>query len=181
MAPNHQAPEGRQFIASRVRPRRKRNRSACDDRRRWFVSTRLSFSRKTIVVTGECPLRDRFFCRVRWRGCSRRLTLASRAKLGTISARAGHEVVFGYARSEQKLKKLARDANCDAGFRDEWLLVYNRHVWLERLAAGDRRSLGRHSSASAGTSRQKYPSDEPGDRSDEGCSAARFNERFLGE
>lgn len=32
------------------------------------------------------------------------------AKLGTILARAGHEVVFSYARSEQKLKKLARDA-----------------------------------------------------------------------
>ncbi len=32
------------------------------------------------------------------------------AKLGTIWARAGHEVVFSYARSEQKLKKLARGA-----------------------------------------------------------------------
>src|SRR5204862_310641 len=32
------------------------------------------------------------------------------AKLGTIWARAGHEVVFSYARSEQKLEKLARDA-----------------------------------------------------------------------
>src|SRR5438876_2466201 len=31
-------------------------------------------------------------------------------KLGTIWARAGHEVVFSYARSEQKLKMLARDA-----------------------------------------------------------------------
>jgi predicted dinucleotide-binding enzyme len=31
-------------------------------------------------------------------------------KLGTIFARAGHEVVFSYARREQKLKKLARDA-----------------------------------------------------------------------
>jgi predicted dinucleotide-binding enzyme len=31
-------------------------------------------------------------------------------KLGTIFARAGHEVVFSYARSEQKLKHLARDA-----------------------------------------------------------------------
>src|ERR1051325_3214146 len=35
-------------------------------------------------------------------------------KLGTIWARAGHEVVFSYARSEQKLKKLARDANATA-------------------------------------------------------------------
>src|SRR6267378_7521874 len=32
------------------------------------------------------------------------------AKLGTIFARAGHEVVFSYARSERKLRKLAREA-----------------------------------------------------------------------
>src|SRR5256712_1329858 len=31
-------------------------------------------------------------------------------KLGTLFTRAGHEVVFSYARSEQKLKRLARDA-----------------------------------------------------------------------
>ncbi len=31
-------------------------------------------------------------------------------KLGTIFARAGHGVVFSYARSEQKLRRLARDA-----------------------------------------------------------------------
>src|SRR6266699_1263785 len=31
-------------------------------------------------------------------------------KLGTLFARAGHEVVFSYARTEQKLKRLARDA-----------------------------------------------------------------------
>src|SRR2546426_7185702 len=31
-------------------------------------------------------------------------------KLGTIFARAGHEVVFSYARSKQKLEVLARDA-----------------------------------------------------------------------
>ena len=31
-------------------------------------------------------------------------------KLGTIFTRAGHQVVFSYARSEQKLKKLAREA-----------------------------------------------------------------------
>ncbi len=35
-------------------------------------------------------------------------------KLGTIFARAGHEVVFSYARSEEKLKKLARDAHRNA-------------------------------------------------------------------
>ena len=32
-------------------------------------------------------------------------------KLGTIFARAGHEVVFSYARSNQKLKKLARSVH----------------------------------------------------------------------
>jgi 8-hydroxy-5-deazaflavin:NADPH oxidoreductase len=31
-------------------------------------------------------------------------------KLGTLFARAGHEVIFSYARREQKLKRLARDA-----------------------------------------------------------------------
>ena len=35
-------------------------------------------------------------------------------KLGTIFARAGHEVVFSYARSEQKLKRLARQAKANA-------------------------------------------------------------------
>jgi len=36
------------------------------------------------------------------------------SKLGTIFARAGHEVVFSYARSEQKLKTLAREAKGNA-------------------------------------------------------------------
>jgi len=31
-------------------------------------------------------------------------------KLGTLFARAGHDVVFSYARSQQKLERLARDA-----------------------------------------------------------------------
>ena len=31
-------------------------------------------------------------------------------KLGTIFASAGHEVVFSYARTERKLKRLAREA-----------------------------------------------------------------------
>ena len=35
-------------------------------------------------------------------------------ELGTIFARAGHEVVFSYARSMEKLKKLARDAHGNA-------------------------------------------------------------------
>jgi 8-hydroxy-5-deazaflavin:NADPH oxidoreductase len=36
-------------------------------------------------------------------------------KLGTLFARAGHEVAFSYARSEQKLKKLAQDARARSG------------------------------------------------------------------
>jgi 8-hydroxy-5-deazaflavin:NADPH oxidoreductase len=36
------------------------------------------------------------------------------SKLGTIFARAGHEVVFSYARTEQKLKTLARNAKGNA-------------------------------------------------------------------
>src|SRR5262249_44842685 len=36
------------------------------------------------------------------------------AKLGTIFARAGHEVVFSYARSEQRLKELAGAARGQA-------------------------------------------------------------------
>jgi len=35
-------------------------------------------------------------------------------KLGTIFARAGHEVVFSYSRSEKKLERLARDAGGSA-------------------------------------------------------------------
>jgi len=35
-------------------------------------------------------------------------------KLGTIFARAGHEVVFSYARSREKLEQLARDAGRSA-------------------------------------------------------------------
>jgi predicted dinucleotide-binding enzyme len=35
-------------------------------------------------------------------------------KLGTLFARAGHEVVFSYARREQKLKRLAREAQGNA-------------------------------------------------------------------
>jgi len=36
------------------------------------------------------------------------------AKLGTLFARAGHQVVFSYARSEAKLKRLARKAGARA-------------------------------------------------------------------
>jgi predicted dinucleotide-binding enzyme len=37
------------------------------------------------------------------------------AKLGTIFARAGHEVTFSYSRSERKLERLARLANAKYG------------------------------------------------------------------
>jgi hypothetical protein len=37
------------------------------------------------------------------------------AKLGTLFARAGHEVVFSYSRSQAKLERLARDAKAKAG------------------------------------------------------------------
>ena len=36
------------------------------------------------------------------------------SKLGTIFARAGHDVVFSYSRSRQKLERLARDAGVNA-------------------------------------------------------------------
>jgi predicted dinucleotide-binding enzyme len=35
-------------------------------------------------------------------------------KLGTLFARAGHDVIFSYARSQQKLKRLAREAEGNA-------------------------------------------------------------------
>jgi predicted dinucleotide-binding enzyme len=37
------------------------------------------------------------------------------AKLGTIFARAGHNVIFSYARTDAKLMKLARDAHARSG------------------------------------------------------------------
>src|SRR5205823_5439709 len=37
------------------------------------------------------------------------------AKLGTIFARAGHDVTFSYSRSVQKLKRLARQAKANYG------------------------------------------------------------------
>jgi predicted dinucleotide-binding enzyme len=42
-------------------------------------------------------------------------------KLGILFARAGHDVVFSYARSERRLKKLAREAqgHARAGSPDE--------------------------------------------------------------
>lgn len=37
-------------------------------------------------------------------------------KLGTLFARAGHDVIFSYARSREKLERLARDAGANARF-----------------------------------------------------------------
>jgi len=50
-------------------------------------------------------------------------------KLGTLFARSGHEVVFSYARSEEKLKRLARSAKTAAA-----RLI--RDVGFEPLDAG---------------------------------------------
>ncbi|HWI37723.1 MAG TPA: NAD(P)-binding domain-containing protein, partial [Burkholderiales bacterium] len=36
-------------------------------------------------------------------------------KLGTLFARAGHDVIFSYARTEKKLARLARQANARHG------------------------------------------------------------------
>jgi predicted dinucleotide-binding enzyme len=36
------------------------------------------------------------------------------SKLGTIFARAGHEVIFSYSRDRKKLEQLARDAGSHA-------------------------------------------------------------------
>jgi predicted dinucleotide-binding enzyme len=63
-------------------------------------------------------------------------------KLGTLFARAGHEVVFSYACSEQKLKRLAREAqgNARAGTpgdaareADALLLAVHLLVFAERV------------------------------------------------
>ena len=50
-------------------------------------------------------------------------------KLGTLFARSGHKVVFSYARSEEKLKRLARSAKTAAA-----RLI--RDVGFEPLDAG---------------------------------------------
>ncbi len=47
--------------------------------------------------------------------------------LGTIFTRAGHEVVFSYARSNGKLKRLARDAQGNAR------AVRQARRWIIRL------------------------------------------------
>jgi predicted dinucleotide-binding enzyme len=76
------------------------------------------------------------------------------SKLGTIFARAGHEVVFSYSRSEQKLKKLARDAkgNAHAGTpaeaaRDADVLLLAVH-WSRVDTCCSRRAMYRARSSS---------------------------------
>lgn len=51
-------------------------------------------------------------------------------KLGTIFTRAGQEVVFSYARSEQKLKKLAKEAGSNATFGSPREAVENADALL---------------------------------------------------
>jgi 8-hydroxy-5-deazaflavin:NADPH oxidoreductase len=41
------------------------------------------------------------------------------SKLGTLFARAGHDVTFSYSHSERKLKRLAREAKASAGTPEE--------------------------------------------------------------
>ena len=60
------------------------------------------------------------------------------SKLGTILARAGHEVVFSYARTESKLERLAQEAGGRArNCRRRVLVLPGRH-W--RSAPGACRS-----------------------------------------
>ena len=46
-------------------------------------------------------------------------------KLGTIFARAGHDVVFSYSHSDRKLKRLAREAKGTRG-----LAPRERPLWM---------------------------------------------------
>ena len=52
-------------------------------------------------------------------------------KLGTIFARAGHDVVFSYSRSQRKLKRLAREAQGTRGLahRVRPLCMRRRCCW----------------------------------------------------
>ena len=53
------------------------------------------------------------------------------AKLGTIFARAGRDVVFSYARRNDKLQRLAREAqgNARAGTPLEAAKIRTRYCW----------------------------------------------------
>ena len=56
-------------------------------------------------------------------------------KLGALFARAGHEVVFSYARSKEKLDRLARDAGAYivvGQYTDNGDATFNPHLDLNR-------------------------------------------------
>ena len=65
-------------------------------------------------------------------------------KLGTLFARAGHDVVFSYSRSERKLKRLAREAqgNARAGTPRDAVRDADAVVTLvSNIAARERRRI----------------------------------------
>ncbi len=74
-------------------------------------------------------------------------------KLGTLFARGGHEVVFSYARSGQKLKRLAREArgNAQAGTPGE--ASHTRIELVSRRQGAPRRSRAWESAALRGLRR----------------------------
>src|SRR5205085_11069709 len=104
----------------------KRLRTDAPARRSWRAWTRTSQRRRSHSAPSICarsrppPHASRFKARAtpstsrKGPVCDMRIGILGSglmgAKLGTIWARAGHEVVFSYARSEQKLKRLAADA-----------------------------------------------------------------------
>jgi predicted dinucleotide-binding enzyme len=57
------------------------------------------------------------------------------SKLGTIFARAGHEVIFSYSRSDAKLKKLAREAKANRA-PVHYAKPYKTQMWPYLLCTG---------------------------------------------
>ena len=79
-------------------------------------------------------------------------------KLGTIFARAGHEVVFSYARSKRKLEMLAREAqgNARAGTPGEAakdahasFFLSRDHNWELSMAAAKAKPRAKRKSTAA--------------------------------
>src|SRR2546429_5947442 len=126
---------GRSRTGNRRRPRRSRSRGclpgsrglcrfpAPQSWRAWTRTTRLrrSHSAPRICVPSKAPphgsrSRGRATPNTWKKGLVSEMRIGilgsglMGAKLGTIWARAGHEVVFSYARTKEKLQKLARDA-----------------------------------------------------------------------
>ena len=80
-------------------------------------------------------------------------------KLGTLFAHAGHEVVFSYARSKEKLNRLAREARGNARYTEP-LAVLIAHLAYEgtegpELAYRVERSFRPHGTPEARSSRAK--------------------------